>query len=180
MKSTNRINNILILTNLGKNLISQIDLGLAKDQQYWYWVMYCSNDGNNCQRLCDGIGKCIESCKNYNLKNNLKNGNDMHLCGVRVISECRLSWLKSETPLRICIQGDHRPLQHSLNNTIHKISLINLTYTIRNTVAISRRADHRTAKGIKAKILAPFNGASEETISNALANQRVICDNNKL
>ncbi|GBB96984.1 hypothetical protein RclHR1_02890011 [Rhizophagus clarus] len=54
--------------------------GLAKDQQCWYWVMYCSGDGSNCQRLCGGIGKS---------------------------SVCRLSWLSSENPLRITIQGTH-------------------------------------------------------------------------
>ena len=66
-KSTNRIDDILVLTSLGRELVSQIDLGLAKDQQCWYWVMYCSGDGNQCQRLCGGIGKCNENCENYNL-----------------------------------------------------------------------------------------------------------------
>jgi hypothetical protein len=42
--------------------------------------MYCAGDGNFCQRECGGIGKCIEGCKNETLPNNLKNGNDMHLC----------------------------------------------------------------------------------------------------
>src|SRR5581483_2840641 len=179
-KSTNRIDDSLVLTNLGRDLVSQIDLGLAKDQQCWYWVMYCSGDGNDCQRLCGSIGKCNEDCENYNLRNNLKNGNDMHLCKVRVISECRLSWLKSGTPLRIYIEGVHRPSQQFVSNNIPKISRINLTYAVRDMIAISRRADHRTAKGIKAKILTPFNGASEKIISNALASQREICDNNKL
>ena len=104
----------------------------------------------------------------------------MHLCSVRVISECRLSWLNSETPLRITIQGTHHPSQHMFNNIIPKISRINLTYSVRDSIALSRRADHRTAKGIKAKLLTPFNGASEEVISKALASQREICDNDKL
>jgi hypothetical protein len=134
--------------------------------------MYCSGDGNVCQRVCGGIGNCLETCENYFLHKNLKNANDMHLCKVRVISECYLSWLNSETP---SIQGNHNPTQN-----ISKISRINLTYSIRDSIAISRRADHRTTKGIKAKILAPFNGASEEVISKELVNQRRICDNNKL
>ena len=180
VKSTNRIDDVLVLTSLGRDLVSQIDLELTKDQQCWSWVMYCSGDGNDCQRACGGIGSCKEDCENFSLRNNLKNGNDMHLCGVRVISECHFSWLKSEAPLRIHIQGVHRPFQQSLNYTIPKISHINLTYAVRDTIAISRRADHRTAKGIKAKLLTPFNGASEETMSNALTSQCEICDNNKL
>ena len=177
VKSTNRIDDILVLTSLGRELVSQIDSGLAKDQQCWYWVMYCSGDGNKCKRLCGGIGKCNENCENYNLQNNLKNGNDMHHCSVKVISECRLSWLSSENPLRITIQGSHLPFH---NDVIPKISRINLTYSVRDSVALSRRADHRSAKGIKAKMLASFNGASEGVINNALASQRVICDNDKL
>lgn len=156
VKSTNRIDDILVLTSLGRDLVSQIELGLVKDQQCWYWVMYCSGDGNNCQRLCGSIGRCNENCENANLKNNLKNGNDMHLCGVRVISECRFSWLTSENPLRITIQGTHQPYNSTIN-IIPKISRINLTYSVRDSIALSRRADHRTAKGIKAKILTSFN-----------------------
>lgn len=177
VKSTNRIDDCLVLTSLGRDLVSQIELGLAKDRQCWHWVMYCSGDGNSCQRLCGGIGRCNEDCENYSLTNNLKNGNDMHLCSVKVTSECRLSWLSSEHPLRITIQGTHRP---SHNNIIPKISRINLAYSVRDSIALSRRADHRTAKGIKAKMLTSLNGASEEVISNALASQRVICDNEKL
>jgi hypothetical protein len=177
VKSTNRIDDILVLTSLGRDLVSQIELGLAKNQQCWYWVMYCSGDGGNCQRLCGSVGKCNENCENYNLRNNLKNGNDMHHCSVRVISECRLSWLSLENPLRITIQGTHRTFH---NNNIPKISRINLTYSVRDSIALSRRADHRTAKGIKAKLLTSLNGASEEVINNALASQRIICNNDKL
>ena len=43
-----------------------------------------------------------------------------------------------------------------------------------------RRADHHTAKGIKAKMLAPFNGASEDKIREALNNQQKVCPNDKL
>ncbi|UZO25961.1 uncharacterized protein OCT59_018214 [Rhizophagus irregularis] len=153
VKSTNRIDDILVLTSLGRDLVSQIELELAKNQQCWYWVMYCSGDGGNCQRLCGSVGKCNENCENYNLRNNLKNGNDMHHCSVRVISECQLSWLLLENPLRITIQGTH---------------------------PLSKRADHRTAKGIKAKLLTSLNGASEDVINNALASQRIICNNDKL
>ena len=72
-------------------------------------------------RLCDGIGSCLNTCNNYLLPKNLKNGNDIHLCKV---NECHLSWLNSETPLCISIQGSHNPTQY-VNNT-KKIS--NLCY----------------------------------------------------
>ena len=179
-KSTNRIDDILKLTPEGQELVSQINEQTKKDRQCWYWTMYCSGDGNNCQRVCGGIGSCLEDCENYSLPNNLKNGNDMHLCKVRVISECRLSWMSSAFPLRITIQGCHKPLSHQINSSNIKISRINLKYSVRDMVAASRRADHRTAKGIKAKLLAPFNGAPDEVLRKALNNQREICDNNKL
>ncbi|CAG8505962.1 1332_t:CDS:2, partial [Funneliformis caledonium] len=130
-KSTNRIDDILVLTTKGEDLVSQINLGIEKDQQCWYWVIYCSDDGDICQHLCSGIGKCLETCDHYLLHNNLKNANDMHLCSVRVISECQLL----------------------------------------DSIALSRRADHRTAKGIKAKLLTSFN---------VLASQHEIYDNDKL
>ncbi|RGB37622.1 hypothetical protein C1646_666085 [Rhizophagus diaphanus] len=177
VKSTNRINDILVLTSLGRDLVSQIELGLAKNQQCWYWVMYCSDNGGNCQRLCSSVGKYNENCENYNLQNNLKNGNDMHHCNVRVISEYQLSWLSLENPLRITIQGTHHTFH---NNNISKISRINLTYSIRDSIALSRKADHRTAKEIKAKLLISLNSASEEVINNALASQHIICNNDKL
>src|SRR4051794_4562523 len=140
--------------------------------------MYYSSEGNTCQRLCNGIRSCLQTCDNYFLPKNLKNGNDMHLCKVRVISECRLLWLNSKTSLHISIQENHHPTQY-VNNT-KKISRINLTYAVRDSIVISRRADHRTTKGIKAKILAPYNGASEEVICKVLSNQRQLCDNDKL
>ena len=168
------------LTTKGQELLSQINEQLEKDRLCWYWVMYCSGDGNSCQRVCGGIGSCLNGCENYGFTNNLKNGNDMHLCQVRVISECRLSWLNSDFPLRIVIQGCHKPLSHQINSDDTKISRINLTYSIRDMIAVSRRADHRTAKGIKSKLLAPFNNAPEEIIRKALNSQREICDNNKL
>ncbi|GBB93770.1 hypothetical protein RclHR1_22290001 [Rhizophagus clarus] len=97
----------------------------------------------------------------------------MEMICIIVASE---SWLFSENPLRITIQGTHRVFHN--NDT--QISKINLTYSVRDTIVLSRRVDHRTAKGIKAKLLTSFNGAPEEVINNALASQRVICDNDKL
>ncbi|CAB4389552.1 unnamed protein product [Rhizophagus irregularis] len=100
----------------------------------------------------------------------------MHYCSVRVISEYQLSWLSLENPLRITIQGTYHTFH---NNNISKISRINLTYSVRDSIALSRRADHRTAKRIKAKLLTSLNSASEEVINNALASQYIISDINQ-
>ncbi|RIA88190.1 hypothetical protein C1645_877563 [Glomus cerebriforme] len=70
-KSTNRIDDIIELTEKGEELIKQIQAGTAKDKLCWSWVMYCA--GNSCQHLCGGIGKCNPDCQNANLPNNLKN-----------------------------------------------------------------------------------------------------------
>ena len=47
-KSTNCIDDILVLTSKGSELLSQINLGIEKDRQCWYWVNYCSGDGQTC------------------------------------------------------------------------------------------------------------------------------------
>ncbi|RGB23750.1 hypothetical protein C1646_774057 [Rhizophagus diaphanus] len=59
----------------------------------------------------------------------------------------------------LTVEQTHRTFH---NNNIPKISRINLTYFIRNSIALSRRADCRTAKGIKVKLLISLNDASEE------------------
>ena len=47
-------------------------------------------------------------------------------------------------------QGAKRiPSSHQISSDDIKISRINFTYTVRDMIATSRRADHRTAKGIK-------------------------------
>ena len=51
---------------------------------------------------------------------------------------------------------------------------------VRDNVLLSRRADHRSAKGIKSKLLALVNSANEETLSQVLTSQRVVCTDNKL
>jgi hypothetical protein len=179
VKSTNRVDDIIILTTEGQQLLQDIQLGLKKDRLCWYWTMYCSGDGNNCQRTCGGIGECLSDCQNRGYKGNLKNAHDMHLCQVRVISECRISWLDSSTPLKISIQGSHLPHNFTINQLPH-VTRINLDLATRDMILKSRRADHHTAKGIKMKILAPLNGASEEKIREALNDKQKVCSNEKL
>jgi len=67
MKLTNRIDDIIKLTSEGDEYIKQIEAGKKKDKSYWYWVIYCSGEGNSCQHECEEIGKCKENCANYSL-----------------------------------------------------------------------------------------------------------------
>ncbi|CAB5194731.1 unnamed protein product [Rhizophagus irregularis] len=179
-KSTNRIDDIIKLTPEGDEYVRQIEDGEKKDKTCWYWVMYCSGEGNSCQHECEGISNCKENCANYSLPNNIKNYHDMHLCKVRVISESKLSWLKKEKPLRIKIIGSHLPINTLASHT-PIITRLNLSRQTRDNIIISRRAYHKTAKDIKAKFLAPYNNASENELREALLkNQKTLCDNTKL
>ncbi|PKK67602.1 hypothetical protein RhiirC2_713979 [Rhizophagus irregularis] len=74
IKSTNRIDDIIKLTEKGEELVRQIEAGVKKDKLCWQWVMYCAGDSNSCQRKCGEIGKCMEGCQNKMLPNNQKNG----------------------------------------------------------------------------------------------------------
>ncbi len=131
--------------------------------------MYCTEDENSCQRVCEEIGKCKEDCENSELSNRLKNYQDMHLCQVRVKSEIHFSSLTTLHPLLIKIYGTHTPSNIIANNSsTPKIERLNLLKVIRDNVLLSRRADHRSAKGIKSKLLALVNSANEETLSQVL------------
>ena len=85
IKSTNRIDDILKLTEKGKARVENINMKVEKDKLYRYRIMFCANDEIDVN-ICVGIGECIPNCVNYDLPNNLKNGNDMHRCSVRVCS----------------------------------------------------------------------------------------------
>ncbi len=43
----------------------------------------------------------------------------MHLCNVRVILGCQISWLNSPAPLKITIQGAHLPHNFPVNQSPH-------------------------------------------------------------
>jgi hypothetical protein len=140
--------------------------------------MYCAGDGN-CQHKCGGIETCTEDCPNKILPNNLKSYNDMHLCKVRIVSESHLSQLNDSHPLKIKILNTHLP---SNILTIHtpQINRLSLTRQVRDNIILNRRADHKTAKDIKAKMLAPYNGANEEVLREASCNKKELCDDKKL
>jgi hypothetical protein len=178
-KSTNRIDDILTLTSKGHELLEQINSKKKKDKLCWSWIMFCAGDGNTCQRVCGGIGNCKEGCINSGFSNGVKNYQDMHLCNVRVKSEVRITSLVKSHPLKITIQGNHVP-QNMLLNSTPKIQRLNLLRNVKDTIFISRRADHMSTKEIKAKLLVSMNGANENTLSNALNSQKIICTNDKL
>lgn len=178
-KSTNRIDDIIKLTEKGEALVKRISEGIEKDKLCWQWMMYCAGDGNSCQRECGGIGKCIAGCPNEILPNNLKNYNDMHLCKVKIVSEVYLSQLNSAYPLKIKILNSHLP-SNVLTTHTPQINRLSLTRQVRDNIIINRRADHKTTKNIKAKMLAPYNGANEEVLREALQNQKEICEDKKL
>src|SRR6266496_6574966 len=104
--------------------------------------MYCAGDGNVCQRICGGIGNCKESCANSQFLNGLKNYQDMHLCRVRVKSEVHITSLVKSYPLKITIQRTHVSSNIISNNSVPKIQRLNLLQNVKDTVLISRRADH--------------------------------------
>ncbi|PKC54138.1 hypothetical protein RhiirA1_507803 [Rhizophagus irregularis] len=163
---------------MGEEYVKEIEAGKRKDRLCWSWTMYCAG-GNSCQRECGNIGSCKENCANRNFPNNIKNSHDMHLCKVRVISESKLSWLKTSKPLRIKIIGSHLPA-NALNTHIPNSSKLNLTREIRDKIILNRRSDYKTVKEIKMTLLAPYNGANEETLRNVLNEQREICNDTKL
>ncbi|RHZ78501.1 hypothetical protein Glove_162g92 [Diversispora epigaea] len=163
------------LTTKGEEYIKKIQVGIKKDKL----CFGLCGDRNTCQHLCGGIGECISSCSNYNLANNLRNGNDMHRCSVRVHSFSRLSNLNTSHLLCIKIEGCHRS-SNLLNTENRQVTRINLTRQIRDKITISHRTDHQTTKEIKGKLLISLNGAAEEELNNSLLNNREICDNKKL
>ena len=144
-------------------------------------MIYCAEDGNSCQQVCGGIGKCKEGCRNSELSNRLKNYQDMHLCQVRIKSEVHFSSLTILHSLLIKIYRTHTPSNIIANNSLTpKIERLNLLKVVRDNVLLSRKADHRSAKGIKSKLLASVNGTNEETLSQVLISQRVVYTDNKL
>jgi len=105
----------------------------------------------------------------------------MHLCQVRVKSKVHFFSLTTSHPLLIKIYRTHTPSNIIANNSLTpKIERLNLLKVVRDNVLLSRRADHRSAKGIKSKLLALVNSANEETLSQVLTSQRVVCTDNKL
>ncbi|CAG8586258.1 11429_t:CDS:2, partial [Funneliformis caledonium] len=178
-KSTNRIDDIIELTEKGEQLVEKIQEGQQKDKLCWSWVMYCAGDGNSCQHLCGGIGTCNPDCPNVNLPNNLKNSNDRHRCRLRVVTESRLSWIKTSHQLKIKIEGWHLPPNVLLTHE-PQVTRVNLTRSTRDKIIISRRADRWTADDVKNKILVSKQGATEADLHQEVVKNRDICNSKQL
>ncbi|RIB29556.1 hypothetical protein C2G38_2027616 [Gigaspora rosea] len=80
-KSTNRLDNILRLTENERCRVQQICAGIKSDIHVWRWVWFCSGEGG-CQRSCGRFGDCIKECNHYSDQYNFNNSFDMHKCSV--------------------------------------------------------------------------------------------------
>jgi len=87
----------------------------------------------------------------------------MHLCQVRVKSKVYLSFLITLYPLLIKIYRTHISSNIIVNLT-SKIERLNLLKSIKNNVLLNKRADHKSVKGIKLKLLASMNDANKKTL----------------
>ncbi|RIB24776.1 hypothetical protein C2G38_2241811 [Gigaspora rosea] len=134
-------------------------------------------DDSGCQRNCCGIGKCVEICDHYVNEKSL-NPLDMHKCSVRIITKVMLSEVDTEYPVRLIIEGNHVP-----QNVIQEITIpsrINLSWEARDLVITIHRADKRTPKEIKMKLLLPYNSVSQHELKNLYSSQNSICNDVKL
>ncbi len=163
IKSTNRINDILTLIPKGYELLIQINTKEKRDKLCWLQIIYCAGNGNAYQYSYGGIKSCKEGYENSQLSNSLKNYQDMHLCQVRVKSKVYLSFLITLYPLLIKIYRTHISSNIIVNLT-SKIERLNLLKSIKNNVLLNKRADHKSVKGIKLKLLASMNDANKKTL----------------
>ncbi|CAG8824271.1 17650_t:CDS:2, partial [Cetraspora pellucida] len=113
------------------------------------------------------------------MKNNLKNGNDMHKCKVRIITRVILSMVAERFSVQLCIEGQHIPTNIPIQHE-EAITRLNLRRSIRDQVILSQRADGCTAKEVKLKLLAPFNDASKEQLEIEEKYRTNICNEKKL
>ena len=174
-KSTNRLDDILRLTESGRRRVEQIKAGNQKDIKVWKWLWFCPGE-QRCLRRCGGIGACIERCDHHVARH--KNPFDMHNCSVQIITEVMLSDVSSELPVRMTIKGSHVP--SNVAQEAAQPSRLNLSREARDLAIMSRRADRNTTKEVKMKLLAPHNGASENELKQLYTNQHSVCDDVKL
>ncbi|CAG8694776.1 2596_t:CDS:2, partial [Gigaspora rosea] len=93
-------------------------------------------------------------------------GKDMHKCSIRIITKVMLFEVDTEYPARLIIESNHVP-----QNVIQEITIpsrINLSREARDLVITSRRADKRTIKEIKMKLLLPYNGVSQHELKKPI------------
>ncbi|CAG8838262.1 35277_t:CDS:2, partial [Gigaspora margarita] len=176
-KSTNQLDDILRLTENRRLRVQQIRAGIKSDIHVWRMVWFCSGDGG-CQRSCDGFGDCIKECNHYSDQHNFNNPFDMHKYSVRILTEVMLSEIDTEFPVCMTIKGIH-VLQNIIRETT-ALSRINLNREAQDLAIKSHRADKRTTKEIKMKLLAPYNNASQNKLEHLYNSQNSICNDVKL
>ena len=79
------------------------------------------------------------------------------------IAYSRLSYLNTSHALRIKIEGMHLPSHVIMPQNTQSLGLREK----RDEITIGRRADHKTVRGIKGKLLTSYNNNGEDALRNA-------------
>src|SRR5262249_13308114 len=61
VKSTNRLDDIISLTDKGRKQAEAVLTGNGRNRKVWWWVHFCPGYGN-CRRKCGGLGQCSPTC----------------------------------------------------------------------------------------------------------------------
>ncbi|RIB23534.1 hypothetical protein C2G38_2242639 [Gigaspora rosea] len=148
-KSTNRLDDIIELTDKGRKRVTKIMQGLAPDLTVWRWVLFC--DGNSgCESACGGIGE------------------------LRIITKVMLSNVEEPFPMQLFIEGAHRsPYIPAV--TEQKSKRINLSLETRDKAIAARHAHRSTGMELAMEILAPYNNLNENQLNYAHKNNKDLC-----
>ena len=153
-KSTNRLDDVIKLTESGKRQAEEVRDGEGRrNRTVWRWVHFCPGDGQ-CRREYGGIGQCLPTCAERDKKSSLS----MHRCSLRVVTTIKLTDLLTDNPVNIEIQGSHIPATAQIANA-----------PITSRIALSRET-RQTARGVKRVMLAKVNGAQRDVLLPALEN----------
>ncbi|CAG8738871.1 13413_t:CDS:2 [Cetraspora pellucida] len=177
IKTTNRLDDILELTNKGRNHVIKIKQHMSSDLTVWRWFLFCDGS-NNCEKACSGLGECKSKCSNFYLKNNLKNNFDMHKCAVQIIMKVMLSNIKEPLPIQLVIKGTHRSL--SIPAAESKLGRINLSLQTRDMAIAARHGHHTSGMEIALKVLFPYNNANEINLRHVHKSGKDLCNEQQL
>lgn len=162
-KSTNRLDDIIKLTEFGKEQAEAVKRKDRRDRTVWRWVHFCPGEGS-CRRECGGIGECLPTCAEEK-----KAILSMHHCSLRVTTNVKLSDLLTDNPVNIKIQGSHAPVTTPVAGAL-LTSRLALSRETRDQITVARRANRQTARGVKRVMLAKLNGAQRDVLQPALEN----------
>ncbi|KAF0450146.1 proteophosphoglycan ppg4 [Gigaspora margarita] len=176
-KSTNRIDDIIEITDKEREHVAKFKQNAAQDLTVWRWILFC--DGSiGCERACGGLGECRQECSNFVLKNNLKNDFDMHKCAVRVITKVMLSNIEDPLPVQLIINGVHKT--SILLTPDPKFTRINLSLQTRDKVIAARCAHRNTGVEIAIKMLEPHNNSNETHLIHLHKTSKDLCTEQQL